>query len=306
MKASTIIRSTMLVMLSGVPLLAQDSASPGQSTVLSPAGAVSLWLTALDKKGRPVTDLTKDDLELSVGRVERPISRLTLSANEVLRWSILIDVSGSRESALPRAEQQFLPSFFQSVLGPNDLVDLTAFNDRIVSTSPTNNQTVLRRELEQIAALAMHGGSAVYDAVWSACNSRTGGLQHTTAKSVVVLISDGDDNASHHNSDEVADCLEAAQARLEFVGLRNAPKGGRQPETHANGIRKDAKTSGGVVYDVETDTDMNTAFESLAKILHAQYRLDFQPIAAPTGGKKPAIRIRCVKSGVKIVAPERY
>src|SRR5882724_7841126 len=75
-------------------LFAQEAAPP---SIKVEVGLVNVGFTARDTRGRLVTDLTRDEIEVLEDGVRQPIQFFGRSADLPLEFAILLDMSGSQE-----------------------------------------------------------------------------------------------------------------------------------------------------------------------------------------------------------------
>jgi len=118
-----------------------------------------------------------------------------------MELGVLIDASGSQRSAdlneILNAAKQFVG---ESIRGPEDRVFFLTFNATAQATE------WLKREQLQSATVEIKigGGTALYDALAMACKQRMGPRDwKKPARRILVLISDGEDNASHITRDDL-------------------------------------------------------------------------------------------------------
>ncbi len=79
---------------------------------------VNLLFTVTDKKGKFVTDLTKDDFEVIDAKKPQAISEFTAESDLPLRLAILIDTSNSIRDRF-HFEQEAASEFLKSVIKSN-------------------------------------------------------------------------------------------------------------------------------------------------------------------------------------------
>ena len=270
------------------------------------ARTARIWITAL-AKGEPVTDLIKEDLDLSIGKQQRTIARLTLNPPEPLSLKLVCDISGSRTHELPGIEDSVGPRLFKLLLRPGDRGSVIAFNDRVYhSVGPTDRQDLLSLALYHLAAAQPRGGTALYDALYAALRPDSVGAGSHQG---LVVVTDGDDNASHYSLDAVRDALLASGYFVEPVRREPGDEGSFRvsirKHTGAERLEKVARGTGGAYFEALDEAGARHAFDSIAALLRAQYALDFQPTVA-LRKKASEIRIRCRRKGVKMLAPEQY
>src|SRR5580658_8765761 len=87
---------------------------PGTRIILD-VTRVNMLFTVTDKKGRFVTDLTKDDFQVFENKNPQTISEFTAETDLPLRLGILIDTSNSIRERF-KFEQEAANSFINSVV----------------------------------------------------------------------------------------------------------------------------------------------------------------------------------------------
>jgi Ca-activated chloride channel family protein len=299
-KAKPASRVLALLILAAGSLAAQDS--PSVSVPATPpssqAGIVRLWVTALEK-GRPVTDLRKDDIGLFIGNAPQTISSLSSNPPEARSVWVLVDNSASRRHELPGVEAEFGEKFFGQALRPGDQGYVAAFNDRFfLIAGPTGSPADLERALLRVSSVTPVGGTALFDAMYTPCSHK----DPAAGRHILVVVSDGGEDSSHHPWRDVLTRLEDSKCVSYFV-LIGSRQGGF--DSRGGELANVART-GGMLFKVSDKVSMGQAFDLIGEIVNTQYALDFQPTTARSDDNKHRIRIKCLRSGVKIVAPEAY
>src|SRR5438874_9211937 len=96
------------------PPPAEDSP---ESRIVLDVNRVNLLFTVSDKKGRFVTDLGKDDFDITENKKPQRILEFTAETNLPLRLAILIDTSNSIRDRF-RFQQEAATRFIDSVMRP--------------------------------------------------------------------------------------------------------------------------------------------------------------------------------------------
>ena len=214
------------------------TASTGQSRDSTPRfttgiDLVSLDLCVRDASGRFVPDLSADDFVILENGKPQRVSFLVPSAAVPLTAVLLIDVSRSMygpklKRALEATRQ------FAELLGPNDRLDMIAFNHRATrihafSDDPAHVPTALSASIGAIfsSTEVATGTTALYDALLVAANevtrARNGALSET--REVVVVLSDGEDTSSRVGFEEVLPVLRRSGALVYSVSLQANERG---------------------------------------------------------------------------------
>ena len=283
----------------------------GQVNAPTVAGTVTYWITAT-KKGQPITDLKKEELQLWIGKQEQSISVLTFSPPEPLEVGLLIDTSGSRRDQWPGPETSLASGFLRRVLRPGDQAFIAHFNNKLyLDAHLSGDLSVLDQGLNYLAAVPPYGASAIYDAIVAA--SDHGAADRPTHR-VLVVITDGEDNESWYPLDKSWNPLDQAMAvgertatQLYFIGIpqRREGAGMQMHRENMKALRSIAAASGGRFFLASKKGEVESGFNSIVEVLRTQYALEFQSAGVSPSKKGNQIKIKCSRPGVEILAPER-
>ena len=171
---------------------------------------VSVPFLTQDGHGHALRLVTPTDLSISDnGKPPQSIVAVRNARELPLRLGVLIDTSNSERVSglyIPGAHATW--GLLNEVLnGPEDRVFLETFD-----TVPNASGFMKKDEaLNFKVNLNPGGGSALFDAIYLACNDRMEGDPIQPARRVLVILSDGGDNFSHVNHDKAI--AAAQQAR---------------------------------------------------------------------------------------------
>jgi len=182
------------------------------TVIQSRVNLVDILFTVLNRRNKLVPDLEKADFKIFDDRVPQEIRYFSKQTELPLRIGMLLDTSNSIRDRL-KFEQDASTNFLFSVLRHNkDEAFLMTFDDEPqVIQKFTGDAGALRDEIFKTRA---GGGTAIYDAIYSACLNelshppRPPGDQPDVVRRVMILISDGDDNLSTRTR---AEAIEMAQ-----------------------------------------------------------------------------------------------
>src|SRR5216117_2266144 len=136
---------------------------PSDTRIILEVNRVNMLFTVTDKKGKFITDLTKDDFQVVENKRPQTIQEFTAESDLPLRIAILIDTSNSIRDRF-RFEQQAAVDFITSVIRPRqDKAMVVSFDSSAELVSD------LVDDPEKLAAavrsLRPGGGTALYDAL---------------------------------------------------------------------------------------------------------------------------------------------
>jgi Ca-activated chloride channel family protein len=261
--------------LSGSP--AAQEAPPFRASV----GVVVLPTIVKNGRGVLVTDLDRN--AFTVFENGKPQSITLFSRDDVpVSLGLLIDNSGSMRSIRSRVEEAALALVTNS--NPQDEVFVVNFADKPRLDVPFTSD--LRTVQAGAARVDAIGGTALYDAVDMA---QTYLREHASRdRKVLVVITDGNDNASVTTLARVQDTLAQDAIAVYGVGLF------RDETTMHRGRRELdllTKRTGGVAYYPDIGQIHATALE-IARQVRNQYTIVYKPTNQTLDGSYRAIRVQ--------------
>lgn len=269
----------------------QPTQTPVQSvedkgTVKVRVDLVTLTLTVTDIYGRYVSGLGKNAFSVFDNGVEQEITYFS-DTDAPVSLGIVFDVSGSMNGLKIGKARKALERFINTS-HPNDEYFLIAFNNRA--------QLLLDRTRDGDAVLSKltlvnpRSNTALYDACYLGIEKVTRG---THQKKALLIISDGQDNASRYNFGEVRRLMKESDVVVYAVGILD----GRDASSAEGMLGKsflDELTSvtGGKSFYPETDVEMDEIFERIALELRHQYSIGYTPADFQTDGKWHKVRVK--------------
>jgi VWFA-related protein len=281
--------------------------SQDQGKITQTVNLVDVLFTVLNHRNKLVPDLEKDNFKIWDDKAPQAIRYFSRQTDLPLRIGLLMDTSNSIRDRL-KFEQDAATSFLFSVLRHNkDQAFVMTFDDEpAVLQAFTDDAGRLRDEIVKTRA---GGGTAVYDAIYSACAKelshppRPPGDQPDVVRRVMILISDGDDNLSNHTR---AEAIEMAQrysvviytisTSTQWIQLSETnPDKAANRKTHltdGDKILQDlAEETGGRAFFPYHVDDLDQSFQDIGDELRNQYSIAYIPTHSQLDGKYHRIRI---------------
>jgi VWFA-related protein len=222
--------------------------------------------------GQPVPGLGATDFELRDNRVTQDVELLAAERHPILAV-LVFDTSssmdGERLAALRAAGEAFLAG-----LRPADQAALVSFSEKITwLAEPTPDKAAVQSAL---ASLRAEGATSAYDALYSAIT-----LSDPSLRPLIVLFTDGEDNASWLGEREIRSVVERSNALVHVVGWRATPDfragsvvmGASGYETV---LREIAEASGGRFWATDSPARLQNAFAAVADAMRHRYVLRYE------------------------------
>ncbi|MBE3095739.1 MAG: VWA domain-containing protein [Planctomycetes bacterium] len=174
---------------------------------------VNVAATVTDADGRFVGGLQKDEFVLYEDGKPQEVA---LFSNERIPVSlgIAIDTSGSMAGEKIDAARSALDRFLGQLLDPADEIFLYRFDDDVQLLQRwTTNRAELKRALGRITP---RGGTTLYDTVAEAVPMAVTGHHR---KKALVVISDGNDTASHTGVPELKQMIRETEVLVYAIGI---------------------------------------------------------------------------------------
>ena len=286
-----------------------NSAQTGQAPGPALAGVVEVYVSVLDKEGRPVLDLTKDDFRVLEGKQEQEIIRVSRGPREPLSVALLIDTSGSRSDRIPDKEPSLALQLLQTVLSDGGEALVGSFGRSMEMRSDfTKDIAALEGALRQVYARPPYGPGALYGSICWICDTK---LSARPGPRALVVLSDCDPS-SNEDRRQVLEATARTRTTVSFVCSippsrpgepfrRWAPEGIARKATH-----QIAETTGGVA-TVTTDARKEAmAFGLIADLLRGRYTLVYRPETPTREGGPREVKIETTRKGLRVFASRGF
>ncbi|MBL8125626.1 MAG: VWA domain-containing protein [Pyrinomonadaceae bacterium] len=247
---------------------------------------ITLTLTVTDLYGRYVSGLNKNAFTVTDNGQEQQITFFS-DSDSPASVGILFDVSGSM-SGEKIAKARNALSRFINTSHPSDEYFLIAFNKRaqLLLDRTRDGDAVLQK----LTLVQPKNNTALYDAVYLGLERVSRG---THQKKALLIISDGQDNASRYNFGEVKRLMKESDIVTYAVGILG---GGDQ--TSALGVMGQSfldeltSVTGGRSFYPAGDAEMDEIFERIALELRHQYSVGYTPPNFQPDGKWHKVKVK--------------
>lgn len=248
---------------------------------------VSILFTVTDRKGRFITNLTRDDFEVYEDKRPQKILEFTAESDLPLRIALLLDTSNSIRPRW-RFIQEAAIEFLNSVMRPR-------YDKALVVSFDTTAELVsdLTDDPEKLAAaireLRPGGGTSLYDAIYFASRDKLAQEQprHKFRRAMVIL-SDGEDNQSRVTRDQALEMAQKADVVIYTISTNIS-----RLETDGDRVLKylSSETGGLALFPFKVE-DLAQSFENIANEMRHQYNIFYRPEPLRTDGRYQTVDVR--------------
>jgi Ca-activated chloride channel homolog len=250
---------------------------------------VVLRATAQDRKNILVSGLNKDNFQVYEDGVLQPIKYFS-QEDVPVTVGLVVDNSGSMKSK--RQDVIAAAVAFARSSNPQDQMFVVNFNEKVSLGLPgdiafTDQVTQLQVALSRVAA---DGETALYDAVAVALEHLKKGDRD---KKVLIVVSDGGDNASKHKLSEIMALVGQPGVIIYTIGIFDDQDAERNPGV----LKRLAKETGGASFLPESLADVTPICERIARDIRNQYNVAYVPTNRKRDGTYRVIQVKANAPG---------
>lgn len=261
-------------------------------TLRKQVNEVQVLFTA-SRHGRFVSGLTEGDVQVKDN--DRPAEILDFRGqdNLPLRIALLVDTSDSIRERF-RFEKQAAALFLrETLLSQNDQAMIAGFDARLHLVQDfSHDPASLTAGIER---LSPGGRTAMYDAVADACRILAHSGSGVVAR-VLIVVSDGDDNASQINLGRAIALAQQAEVTIYTISTGYASS---DSDANKNLILLAGPTGGQALFPGAA-RKLKRAFASISEELRHRYAVAYRPPDFAANGRFHRIRIQARFSGKKL------
>ncbi len=276
---------------------AQDDA-----TFRSDVKVVSILANVLDKQGRLIRDLGKEDFQVLENGKPQEIKYFSRDVDLPLTLGILIDTSMSQAGVM-EAERSACFRFLDRVLRPKDQAFLMRFDMEIATpVGLTGDLEKLREALAFIdtptrAELRQQrgGGTLLFDSVLMAAKET---MARQQGRKALIVISDGGENGSDASLTEAMEAAQRADT-LIFSILFGGSMG------RGNLVRMSRETGGGF-FEPDRKTGIDGVFAAIQDELRGQYNIGYVSDVPVRVSSFRTLQLTTGRKGLRVQARDKY
>ncbi len=244
---------------------------------------VVLHVSVVDRRAGFVGGLPRDAFVVHEDGRPQPIEFFE-NEDTPVTVGLLIDSSGSMQ---PRRDSVIAAGMaFAGSSHPADELFTLNFNENVWPGLPpehpyTTDHDELRRAL---ARSTTRGQTALFDAIAMGLRHLDGG--HRTRK-VLIVVSDGADNASQIHFGEVLDAALRKDVVIYAIGIYDANDHDAKPAL----LRQLADVTGGEAFFPRTNAEVTPILERIARDIRSSYTVGYTPPAGSAASRQRGVRV---------------
>src|ERR1700756_1085027 len=263
-------------------------------------GLVNLFVTVRDKNKRIVTDLKQEDFKAAEDGQPQQIAFFSKEVTLPITLALMLDTSGSEQYMLPSI-QDAGGRFIERVLRKGDEALVMSFDSDVDLLSDFTDDRgqidrAIRKARINIPSAGSVGnnpgpigsrqitGTALYDAIYLACNEK---LNSEAGRKAIVIVTDAQDEGSKVRLEEAIEAAQRTDTVVHILLVADPHFGG------GNGgvAHKITDETGGRTIFVNSEKHMAEAFDQISEELRSQYTLGYYPTNAAHDGKFRKIKV---------------
>ncbi len=279
-------------------------------TFASKSSLVVLSATAVDDRGRPVTNLRRADFTVLEEGRPQAILHFASGADLPSRILLLVDASGSMNGALKTTSTRMAATQVLAALAPEDQAALAGFDSEYWGIVAWTKD---KRKIEAgLSGLKPFGSTALHDALDHAARDVA---SHGEGRRAVVVITDGVDTASREAADAViarSRALDVPIYAISVVAPIDDPQSGifagagrSTPIALGSALlARYAAYSGGASFVVSNFVGLKKAADLIALEIKHQYRLGYDAPEGPPRFRR--VEVRTTRKGILVRTRSGY
>jgi VWFA-related protein len=298
----------------GLPALPQEPASQGP-TIRAQVSLVNLFVTVRDKSKHIVTDLKQEDFKAFEDGQSQQIAFFSKEVTLPITLALLLDTSGSEQFMLPSI-QDAGARFLDRVLRKGDEALVMSFDSDVdLLADFTEDRGQLDRGIRKARINVPSAGSvgnnpgpigsrqitgtALYDAVYLACNEK---LNTEAGRKAIVIVTDAQDEGSKVRIEQAIEAAQRTDSVIHILLVADPHFGGG----NSGAAHKLTDETGGRTIVVNSEKHLAQAFDQISEELRMQYTLGYYPTNSARDGKFRKIKVEMTNHDLKVLARKGY
>ena len=284
-------------------------------TIRAQVGLVNLFVTVRDKSKRIVTDLKQEDFKAYEDSQPQQIAFFSKEVTLPITLALLLDTSGSEQYMLP-AIQDAGARFVDRVLRKGDEALVMSFDSDVdLLADFTEDRGQLDRGIHKARINVPSAGSiarnpgpigsrqvtgtALYDAIYLACNEK---LNTEAGRKAIVIVTDAQDEGSKMRIEDAVEAAQRTDSVIHILLVADPHFGGG----NSGAAHRLSDDTGGRTISVNSEKHLAQAFDQISEELRMQYTLGYYPTNNARDGKFRKVKVDTTNHDYKVLARKGY
>jgi len=266
---------------------------PGQHPIRVGVDLVNFGVVVTDRRGTPISGLTKDDFDVIERGKPQQIQFFSASDEAIsppLHLGFLLDASGSMDQDLRDVQTAAI-----KFLGQNEhAVDTT-----LVDFDTEIRTTIFRgdnyeRLVERIRMRRAGGMTAFYDAM--AVYLRNASVQD--GQKILVVYTDGGDTRSTATASDVTDLLKASDVTMYALGYLEHQSSSYRSSAQME-LQRFSQMTGGQAFFPSSLKELDAMYDKIVREMDARYILGYTSTDQKADGTWRPVEIKLKRTDLK-------
>ena len=264
----------------------------GQFTLQRDVEEVVLNATVVDDHGRFVENLQKDNFKVFEDGVPQTVASFE-HQDIPISLAILVDNSGSMRTKRQAVNSSAIDLVKAS--NPDDESMIVNFADE--AYQDTDLTPDIKKLQDGLSHIESKGGTALYDAVIASADYLTKAAKRP--KQVILIITDGEDNASSSNLEETERRIQNLQGPVVYaIGLLfDDSGGGREGRRAKRALQELSDATGGVAYFPKSLAQVDEVAGEVARDIRSQYTIGYHSSKPASQGGYRSVNVEAKAKG---------
>jgi len=264
---------------------------------------VNVVFTVTDKHNRYVKDLKRDDFKVIDDEKQVEALRSFRRESDLpLQVGLLIDASGSIRDRFKFEQESAIEFLNETIRVHSDTAFVLGFDSNLEMTQDFTDST--EKLSKGIRSLRPGNATRMYDALYYASREKLlKSAQDDSVRRAIIMVSDGDDNASHVTREEAIEMALRADVIVYTISTNYA---GMNSDRGDKVLERIAEATGGRTFRPFQPQDVANAFAQIQDDLRSQYALSYRPASFAHDGRYRTIEISAVHKGLKVRSRHVY
>jgi Ca-activated chloride channel family protein len=275
-------------------LTALAAVAPSAQIFRTGIDVVHFTVTAVDRKGAIVTNLTRDDFEIREDDARQTIEYFArgddLERAPELHLGLLFDTSGSMEEDVKMSRTAAV-KFLNALPAAKDMT-LVDFDTEVRVTR--YGQADFARMVERIRKRQPDGMTAFYDAIGVYLD----GANTQDGRKVLVLYTDGGDTRSALNYPEMMTLVKASDVVMYAIGFLEHQYSSARLNQRMR-LQQITEATGGQAFFPIRAEELDELYQKIVDELHGQYSLGYRSTNARQDGTWREVDVRLTRPDLK-------